>query len=204
MTKTEFMDALYMALSGVEEGARLEIMSDFEEHFTAGAAEGKTDDEISDELGSPEDIAAQFRSDLGVPPAAFPGADEQAAPPPPVGVPRIVFTAFGLFFLNAVFVVGPYLGVWGAYIGVCGAVFGIGVAGLAGILSVILSPILGDFFYIGDGVFALGAVLTFIGLASLSALLAPLCIKLGRLFVSVTAKYLRFNLDIITGKRRSL
>ncbi len=68
MTKNEFMTALYQALSGLSEAERADIMSDYEEHFRMGAASGKSEQEIAESLGSPNDVAAQFMNeDAAVP-----------------------------------------------------------------------------------------------------------------------------------------
>lgn len=65
MTKNEYMEKLNEALSGFDSEIRDEIVADYEEHFEAGQANGKTDDEIAEELGSIEDLVNELNSFTG-------------------------------------------------------------------------------------------------------------------------------------------
>lgn len=65
MTKNEYMEKLNKALSGFDSEIRDEIVNDYEEHFEIGKAEGKTDDEIAEELGSIEDLVNELNSFAG-------------------------------------------------------------------------------------------------------------------------------------------
>lgn len=60
MTKTEFLQQLYNNLSPLSDGERKEIIQDFEEHFSVGLENGKTQEQICSELGSPESCAASY------------------------------------------------------------------------------------------------------------------------------------------------
>jgi len=62
MTKIEYMDELKAALAGFDEEIREEIISDYEEHFADGEANGKSDDEIAAELGSIDDLVNELKS----------------------------------------------------------------------------------------------------------------------------------------------
>ena len=42
------------------EKERRDILLDYEEHFNSGLSEGKTEEEIVSELGTPEEVAAEF------------------------------------------------------------------------------------------------------------------------------------------------
>lgn len=78
MTRHEYLDALCMHLSGLSQKEKQEILLDFQEHFSAGLAQGKTEDEISNDLGSPEFAAQQY---LGEEKGT--GAAPPVAPQPP-------------------------------------------------------------------------------------------------------------------------
>lgn len=60
MTKTEFLQQLYNQLMPLMPGERDDIISDFEEHFTAGIENGKTEEQICEELGNPHTCALQY------------------------------------------------------------------------------------------------------------------------------------------------
>lgn len=63
MTKAEFLQTLERELHKLNEHERKEILYDFEEHFAAGFEEGKTEDEIAQELGNPKMIAKEILAD---------------------------------------------------------------------------------------------------------------------------------------------
>jgi len=60
MTKREFLDRLAYELGNMDAEAKAEIISDFSEHFDAAFKAGKTEQEISQFLGEPREIAADF------------------------------------------------------------------------------------------------------------------------------------------------
>ena len=60
MSKQEYMSALQNALAEFEEELVQEIVADYEEHFTEGAAKGKTEEEMIAELGSVEELVNEL------------------------------------------------------------------------------------------------------------------------------------------------
>ncbi len=62
MTKYEFLRILEEGLEDFPTNERNDILYDYEEHFTYGRADGKTDEEIINELGDPYEIVNQYRS----------------------------------------------------------------------------------------------------------------------------------------------
>lgn len=60
MTKTEFLQQLYNHLLPLTPKERDEIIQDFEEHFSAGFENGKTEEQICSELGNPYTCALQY------------------------------------------------------------------------------------------------------------------------------------------------
>ena len=67
MCRHEFMAHLYNALKNLSPQEREDILNDYEEHFRIGLEMGKSEAEIADSLGSPEELAASFTEDAGVP-----------------------------------------------------------------------------------------------------------------------------------------
>ena len=53
MKKTEYLDLLRYYLDRFPRSMVDEIIGDYEEHFSIGLENGKTEDEISSELGAP-------------------------------------------------------------------------------------------------------------------------------------------------------
>ena len=54
MTKIEFLQQLYNLLGGLPADERDDIIADFEEHFSVGTSEGKSEEQICSELGDPK------------------------------------------------------------------------------------------------------------------------------------------------------
>lgn len=62
MNKMDFMNELSAALQGISEEERVEILYDYEEHFAIGKQNGKSEQEICFELGSPRELANSYFS----------------------------------------------------------------------------------------------------------------------------------------------
>lgn len=60
MKKEEFMREFKKALDKMSEAERADILYDYEEHFMIGKENGKTEEEICLELGSPKEIANNY------------------------------------------------------------------------------------------------------------------------------------------------
>ena len=60
MTRDEYISTLKRALASMPETDISEIAQDFEEHFEIGLSQGKTEHEISAELGDPTDVAKTY------------------------------------------------------------------------------------------------------------------------------------------------
>lgn len=60
MTKIEFLQQLYNLLGVLPAEERDDIIADFEEHFSVGTSEGKSEEQICSELGDPKSCAAQY------------------------------------------------------------------------------------------------------------------------------------------------
>ena len=60
MTREEYISALQKELAALTEDERADICRDFEEHFAIGLSQGKSEHEISAELGNPFDVARNY------------------------------------------------------------------------------------------------------------------------------------------------
>lgn len=62
MNKNEFISKLDYSLKGINYEDKKEIIYDYEEHFTIGIEQGKSEEDIAAALGDPRMIAKQFRN----------------------------------------------------------------------------------------------------------------------------------------------
>lgn len=60
MNKEQFLKSIATSLNRLSDDEREDILEDFQEHFEIGKAEGKTEEEISKSLGSPNQIAKEL------------------------------------------------------------------------------------------------------------------------------------------------
>lgn len=81
--KSTFIDGLKDALSRYGISEQRDILLDFEQHFSDGAAAGETEAQTCEKLGDPEEIAKQYVSDGEFPIGEAP---QKAEPSDPVGV----------------------------------------------------------------------------------------------------------------------
>lgn len=83
--KSSFIDGLKDALSRYDVSEQREILLDFEQHFSDGAAAGETEAQVCEKLGDPEEIAKQYASDgeLSLGETAKKEPPSETAPPEP-------------------------------------------------------------------------------------------------------------------------
>lgn len=62
MSRKEYLDRLKAYLQGLPLDEIQDILSDYEEHFDIGISKGKSEEEISRELGDPREIANNYRT----------------------------------------------------------------------------------------------------------------------------------------------
>src|SRR5689334_14696958 len=65
MKRAHFMAQLRDGLAGLHHTDIGDIISDYERHFAHGAADGRTEDEISAALGDPARLARELRAEAG-------------------------------------------------------------------------------------------------------------------------------------------
>lgn len=63
MTQDEYMELLRYYFRRVPDEEKQEILADYEDYFWDGRRDGKTDDDISRELGSPREVYESFRGE---------------------------------------------------------------------------------------------------------------------------------------------
>lgn len=194
MNKSEFLKELSSLLSSLPSDERQEILFDYEEHFSVGKENGKTEDEIIKSLGSPRSIAKQYNASYIVTQAEI--------NPSPSNMTKAVFATLALGFFNLVFVLGPFLGVVGVLIGLFGASIGMTLAGIAVFFQGALGPAMGSLGPYINIPFALEAnpgatIFLGLGLTALGLLFSIGNCYLAKFLYIGTVKYLKFNLKLI-------
>lgn len=64
MNKKEYLAKLRMYLQGLPISELEDIISDYDEHFNIGISKGKSEEEISRELGDPKEVALSYKTTL--------------------------------------------------------------------------------------------------------------------------------------------
>lgn len=197
MNKDEYIGKLNKLLRKLPKKEREDIISDYEEHFIIGVEKGRSAEEISEALGSPKNIAKQIKAEYMLRKAedkqSAGSVFEAALATAGLGIFNLIFVAVPAMFLIAILLTLFVLG--GAM------VFG----GIFITLGTVLKPFLPNFnITTYDGVFgSLVGILYGIGLTILGlALLAGLA-YLTKWFYGLALRYLKWNLRIIEGKKRS-
>ncbi|MFA8437759.1 HAAS signaling domain-containing protein [Pueribacillus sp. YX66] len=184
MTKAEFLQALERELQKLKDYEREEILYDFEEHFAAGLAEGKREDEIASDLGDPKIIAKELLVDYRVTQAETEKSVKN--------IFQAMIATISLSFFNLIFVLGPAAAVIGVYIG-------LGVTAI----TLVLSP-LGWFisFLFGFGqVNMLQSFFASVLFCGIGLLLSVGVYYFGKFLYDLLLKYIKFNLRIVKGEK---
>lgn len=96
MTKNDFLSRMERALAPLPPGDRIDILSDYVEHFRAGMESGKTEEDIALSLGIPEELARTYLEQKGAYAAEAPSGPESRAPfAPPFQAPGAPFSTNG-------------------------------------------------------------------------------------------------------------
>ncbi|NLY46098.1 MAG: DUF1700 domain-containing protein [Tissierella sp.] len=188
MNKDDYLKQLRNNLYGLSQEEINDIVLDYEEHFQIGLSKGKSQEEISNELGSPRDIAKNYINQSS-------GAYREEI----ITVRHndtawkfVLLILLGLF--NLVIVLGPYIGLVGILLGIFGLGVGLFFAGI-GILFGVPFVAIGSIGQLHI-LTAIGFCIGFIGLGILIVLLG---VYLAKLLYRLTVKYIKWNIGIING-----
>lgn len=195
LTEKEYIDKLYVNLSNISEEEKRDILMDYEEHFHVGLERGLSEDEISKNLGSPEQIAKQFKYS-----SLVNKAEEKTTP---VNIIRLLIAGIGLGFFNLILGLPFVVTIMSLLIS--GAAVGLSliIAGASVFISTILEPLNLSFIsmlYIPNISSRLMLVFVGIGLAFIGISLIALMIKITKIFLIGVLKYIKTNVKIITGQ----
>ncbi|WP_099187483.1 HAAS signaling domain-containing protein [Tepidibacter mesophilus] len=187
MNKKEFIDILENQLYGLPKVDIDEILYDYKEHFSVGLARGKSEDEISKELGDPKKIAKSYKVNIVI--------ENAQNNPTPINIVKAVIATIALGLFNLIFILGPFLGLAGVLIGLFGAALGVTFGGIGIVIGAIFGPVLGGNF--GINMNPIVVIFIGIGTTALGSLFLILNIYLTKISYKGTVKYLKYNIDII-------
>lgn len=216
MNKNEFLHVLQKELNPLGPAAISEILADFEEHFANGLARGKSEDEITAELGNPAEIAQQYKESAADGPSSRPvvqfyqyqdpvnPSPQGAAPQGPAAAAaaapavepaarpggKINETALISVLVFNLFIGIPiWLSLFAILISFWAAVGGIGVAAIALFVVAILKA----------GVTSLILALFGVALTALLVLSVILMVYLTKWLAKGLGYYVRWNKRLVTG-----
>ena len=113
MNRETFLQELSYHLSALPKEERNDILNDYNEYFENGLLEGKSESEISENLGSPEMIAKELNISN-----TFAKVEDKMTVSNVMGA---IGLTIGLSFLNFIIVLGPALAIAGILLGGWGA-----------------------------------------------------------------------------------
>ncbi|WP_449354329.1 HAAS signaling domain-containing protein [Virgibacillus natechei] len=181
MNKEQFIKRLDAALKKLPEAERLDILQDFQEHFAIGKEEGKSEEQIADSLGSPNQIAKELLATYYL---------EKVDNVSTTGnILRAVWAVIGLGFFNLVIVLGPFI----ALVSVLLTGWVLAVSFIATPLMVIVNlAVYPDSFQYFDLFFS-------IALAGLGLLIAIGMVYATRFVSNGFVRYLNYNVKLVKG-----
>jgi uncharacterized membrane protein len=188
MNRNDFLNTLDRSLGNISAMDRSDILYDYQEHFTIGLSEGKTEEEICGELGDPKSIAKQYRVDYIVK-----QADENKSAG---NILRAIFAALSLGFFNLVIM----LPIFGVLIAVLASLYACAIAitasGVGIFLGTLLQPVLPQLVNIpsiNEGIL----IFSSFGLTALGLLFVIGDAYVTKFFYFITMKYIKANIKII-------
>lgn len=192
MNKKQYIEKLSRYLKNLPDSEIEDIMSDFEEYFEVGKERGRTEEEISTSLGNPKTIAKEIRLE-----SYLKKAEETTSA---ANIGRAVFTSVGLSFFNLIFILPLFLAIFAVIVALFAVATSLGAAGITGTVASFFYPLYSQ--YITFEINMAAQIFAFIGLGAFGILFFIGDIFLSKFIYRMTVRYLRFNLNIIKGRRQ--
>lgn len=181
MTKDKFLQDLNKALDKLPKAERDDILQDYEDHFAFGFEEGKTEEEISNSLGMPSQIAKDLLANYHI---------ERATTSATTGnIFRAMWAIIGLSFFNLVIVLGPAI----ALAAIIFSGWLVGIAFIASPLMVIVDAIL------NPGGFMLFNVFISLALCGAGFFIVFAMFYITKFVNKGFISYLKFNMNLVKG-----
>lgn len=192
MNRDEYLDLLKLYLKDLPSDEIQDILLDYEEHFRIGISKGKTEEEISKELGSPRDISDNYKGSVETDFVQQENATNYHNIKNHNDNTRKVLIGLLLIFFNLVIVLGPFLAIVGALLSFYIAGISIVFAGGALLLGF---PVM---LFIPSPQLHLLTTISFgIGFIALGILVIILSVYLTKLLYTLSIKYFNWNIELI-------
>ncbi|RPF53985.1 DUF1700 domain-containing protein [Aquisalibacillus elongatus] len=181
MNKDQYLKELKQLLAPLSKVERDEILYDYREHFDNGLRDGKTDLEVINELGSPEEVAENVLEELPNSKKSIHNTNTDLV--------RMVVLSIVLIFINIIFVLAPLIGIITAYFGLYSVV-----------VTLIFSPMVLFFNAIVNGVGSILISFFLVGVGlSLGVLVLLGLLWLGKWLFRLIKMYINFNVRLVRG-----
>lgn len=181
MNKETFLAQLHAFSTKIPNSERQDILQDYEEYFTNGLLDGKSEEQIAASLGSPKTIGRELSAAYHL---------EKAGTTVTSGnLMRAMWAVIGLGFFNLIIVLGPFV----AFVGIifAGWITGIGFA--AAPLLILLNPIL------IPGSFELFDLFNSLALCGLGLFIIIGMLYATKAFMNGFIRYMKFNKKLVNG-----
>ncbi len=187
MNRKEYLDRLRICLQGLPMDEIQDILSDYEEHFDIGVSKGKSEEEISKELGDPKEVAnnygTTYKPNYNTNNYNTNASNDNT---------RKLLISLALIFFNIIFVFAPIMTLVGLLIASYAIALSFIVGGFAmlfGFPITIFTPL--------PTPHILTSISFGIGFLALGALGVILSIYLTKGFYKLMVKYIQWNVEII-------
>lgn len=186
MNKAQFLTELNHQLKEIPEKERTELIEDYVSHFEFGSQEGKTEEEIVKELGTPAELAADAIDEYKrTQPIKLEGITNPNSPK----TERTVFSIMGLVFINFVCAVLPLLlSIWATW-----------ACLLLAFVIATVSPLAALVDFVVNQYFSAGKLFLSFVMAGVSIFLVFGTLYIGKYLAKISASYFKWNMKIIKG-----
>jgi uncharacterized membrane protein len=182
MDKVRFIHQIRVHLRDLPQEEIADIISDYEEHFRFGMQEGRTEEELAESLGNPDELAKEIRAVSLVKKAEDSTSTHDLL--------RAVVATIGLGLFNLIVVLVPFI----LLVVILLTIFLVGLSFVLGAPAALLyAPA-------GFGIHPVAAVAFVIGFMALGLLIIIGNYYLSRIFATMTVRYLKWNIAVIQGR----
>lgn len=181
MMKEQFLSRLKNALKKLPSAEQNDILNDYEEYFSLGIQDGKSEGEIAASLGSPEQLGKELSVAYHVETVEVSGSTSNFF--------RALWAVIGLGFFNLVIVLGPFV-----------ALAGIILSGWIVAVTFVISPIL---VLINTAIyperFEFFNLFFSVGFAGLGLLVGIMMFYITRWTKKIFVRYFKYNVNMVKG-----
>ena len=185
MNKQTFITQLKRALEPLKQGAQLEILADFEEHFANGQASGKTEAQVAEELGNPRELAQQYIAE---------SEDNEKKAINAGRVGRSMFVAFGLLLLDAIIMIPLIASVFAVIV----SLWAVPLSLAASSIALFLLPLLNFISFAAMVPYWL-AIIVALSLLGLAVAMSVGMFYVSRYFIKFLVDFARLHKRVIVG-----